>query len=99
MSILEGAGVLENTWVLLTSDHGELFERAIWQHTTPVLYQPVIRIPLLIFQPGRTTRLDVHTPTSAVDILPTLRHVTGSEPVSWSEGLVLPPFSNREDAM
>ncbi len=89
---LEEAGILEDTWVILTSDHGEMFERNIWGHITEVLYQPVIRVPLLIFEPGRKERLDVQTPTSAVDLLPTLLHLSGGQPADWSEGLVLPPF-------
>jgi arylsulfatase A-like enzyme len=93
---LEAAGLLENTWVVLTSDHGELFERGIRGHLTPVLYQPVIRVPLMIFEPGRTTRTDVHSLTSAVDILPTLLHVTGGPAPDWSEGTVLPPFLGQD---
>jgi choline-sulfatase len=91
---LEDAGILENTWVILTSDHGEMFERGIIGHKTPVLYEPVVRIPLLIFEPGRKSRMDIHTPTSAVDILPTLLHVTGQPPIDWTEGVVLPPYSD-----
>jgi len=91
---LESSGVLDNTWVILTSDHGEMFERGVIGHKTPLLYEPVIRIPLVIFEPGRKSRLDVRKPTSAVDVLPTLLHVTGQKPADWTEGVVLPPFSN-----
>jgi arylsulfatase A-like enzyme len=96
---LEASGILDDTWLILTSDHGELFERGIFGHDTKVLYQPVIRIPLLVFEPGRTEGMDVYDPTSAVDVLPTLAHVTGQKPPAWSEGRILPPFmpdsSNR----
>ncbi|MBK9781639.1 MAG: sulfatase-like hydrolase/transferase [Anaerolineales bacterium] len=27
---LEAAGILEDTWLVFTSDHGEFFERGIW---------------------------------------------------------------------
>ncbi len=91
---LETAGMLENTWVLLTSDHGELFERGVAKHLTPLLNQAVIRIPLVIWEPGRTARLDVHQKTSAVDILPTLLQVTGHPLPAWSEGYVLPPYAD-----
>ena len=91
---LDVSGLSENTWVVLTSDHGEMFERGITGHKTPVLYEPVIRIPLMIFEPGRKTRADVHWPTSAVDLLPTLLHVTGQKQADWTEGIVLPPFSD-----
>jgi arylsulfatase A-like enzyme len=91
---MESSGLLENTWLILTSDHGELFERGIRGHLTPVLYQPVIRVPLLIFEPGRKTRSDVYAQTSAVDLLPTLLHVTGGRAADWTEGRLLPPFSS-----
>jgi arylsulfatase A-like enzyme len=93
---LETSGVLENTWVILTADHGELFERGVRGHISPLLYQPVVRIPLLVFEPGRTTRLDITSLTSAVDVLPTLLHVTGEQAVNWVEGAILPPFAPAE---
>jgi arylsulfatase A-like enzyme len=58
-----------------------------------LLYQPVVRIPLLVFEPGRTARVDVHSSTSAEDVLPTLLHVTGEDAASWAEGTILPPFA------
>jgi len=91
---LQATGLLENTWVILTSDHGELFERGIIGHNTPVLYEPVIRVPLMIFEPGRTTRADIYDQTSAVDLLPTLLKITGGRLPEWSDGNVLSPFSN-----
>lgn len=90
---MEESGLLENTWIVLTSDHGELFERGIFGHRTPVLYQPVVQIPLVIFEPGQTQRRDIFTPTSAVDILPTLLKVTNQPIPVWTEGVVLPPFA------
>jgi hypothetical protein len=91
-SALEASGLLENTWLVFTSDHGEMFERGITGHSTDTLYQPVVKIPLLIFEPGRQQGMDVHTPTSAVDVLPTLAHVTGHAMPDWTEGVVLPPY-------
>ncbi|HVN16182.1 MAG TPA: sulfatase-like hydrolase/transferase [Anaerolineales bacterium] len=91
---LESSGLLENTIVVVTSDHGELFERGIEGHSTAVLFQPVVHVPLLIFDPGRTSRLDVYSNTSVVDVIPTLLHLTGQNPIDWSEGgVVLPPFA------
>jgi arylsulfatase A-like enzyme len=88
-------GLLDNTWLILTSDHGEMFERGVIGHITPLLYQPIIRVPLMIFEPGRKTRLDIHSPTNAIDLLPTLLHVTGQPAADWAEGSVLPPFSDK----
>jgi len=93
---LEENGLLENTWIILTSDHGEMFERGIEGHRTPVLYESIVRVPLTIFEPGRVTHLDVYENTSAVDILPTILHITGQKPVGWTEGVVLPPYGSEE---
>src|SRR6266508_1284068 len=90
---LDSSGILDNTWVVFTSDHGEMFERGIWSHSTATLYQPVIRIPLIIFEPGRKTRLDIHDATSSTNLLPTLLQLTGQPPVDWTEGVILPPFA------
>jgi arylsulfatase A-like enzyme len=90
---LDASGLLARTWVILTSDHGEMFERGISAHSTDALYEPVIRIPLLIFEPGRQVGMDIRTPTSAVDVLPTLAHLTGHAIPDWTEGMVLPPYA------
>jgi arylsulfatase A-like enzyme len=87
---LDQSGVLDNTFFILTSDHGEMFERGILAHITPTLFEPIIRIPLLISRPGLRTRQDVYSPTSCVDILPTLLHVTGQKVPPWCEGQILP---------
>ena len=90
---LESSGLLENTWLVFTSDHGEMFERGIIGHSTHVLYEPVVRVPLLIFEPGRREGMQLHAPSSSIDLLPTLTHVTGHSAPEWAEGKVLPPYS------
>lgn len=87
------AGLLDNTWIIVTSDHGEMFERGFHGHDNPTLYQPLVRVPLLVFEPGRQSRTDIQALTSAVDILPTLAHLTGHAIPDWAEGVVLPPFA------
>jgi arylsulfatase A-like enzyme len=88
-------GLYENTIVIFSSDHGEMFERRIWGHFGPTLFEPVIRVPLLISLPQQTTRHDVHIPTNSVDILPTLLHLIKHPIPDWTEGLILPPFTNE----
>lgn len=87
---LDRSGRLEDTLVIFTSDHGEMFERGIKGHNTPVLYSPLVRIPLLVHHPGQARRLDFHTPTSCTDILPTLLQAAGRPLPGWIEGLPLP---------
>lgn len=86
------SGILKNTWLVLTSDHGEMFERGIVGHQTSAFYQPLLHIPLVIFPPDQTSRIDVYDNTSAIDILPTLAFTNGLDIPSWAQGIVLPPF-------
>jgi choline-sulfatase len=90
---LETSGILDNTWLVLTSDHGEMNERGVSGHGTHSLYEPLVRVPLMIFEPGREVGMDVYDNTSAVDLLPTLAHLTGHKIPEWTEGVVLPPFA------
>jgi len=91
---MEKTGLLDNTYLVLTSDHGEMFERGILGHMTPSLHQPVIKIPLVIFPPGGTKRVDVYETTSSIDLLPTLMQETSQDIPWWVEGVALPPFSS-----
>jgi len=97
LDFLEHSGRLEDTLVVFTSDHGQMFERGIHAHITPVLYEPLLHIPLLIHHPGQRTRQDVYAPTSAVDLLPTLAHLDGLSPPPWVEGRLLPPFAETAE--
>jgi arylsulfatase A-like enzyme len=92
---MKANGILDTTYVIVTSDHGELFERGIWEHVTPCLFEPLIRIPLLISIPGQPVRRDVYAHTSAVDLLPTLLQVAGIERPEWCEGQVLPSVGDH----
>lgn len=94
---LQDNAYYDNTIVVFTSDHGEMFERKIWNHNTPTLYEPIIRVPLLISIPNQTSRHDIYSPTSCVDLLPTLLNLTGRLIPEWCEGQVLPPFSQQVD--
>ena len=93
---LESRELLDNTWLIFTSDHGELFERGFLGHTSHSLHQPVVRIPLIVSAPGQKSRQDVYESTSTVDILPTLLHVTGQPIPEWIEGEILPPYLIKE---
>jgi arylsulfatase A-like enzyme len=98
LDFLEAKGILDTSYVIITSDHGEMFERGVEAHDTPLLYDPVVRIPLLVSAPGQTARQDITIPTSSVDVLPTVVHLSGGEVPAWCEGQVLPGFGGPGDA-
>jgi arylsulfatase A-like enzyme len=89
------SGALDNTTLVVTSDHGEMFERGIQGHVTPTLYEPIIHIPLLVSLPGQAQRQDIYTPTNNVDLMPTLQKFVGGNPLDGIEGQVLPGFNEQ----
>jgi arylsulfatase A-like enzyme len=96
LNFMRSEGFLDNTILIITSDHGQAFERGIEGHHTPGLYESLIRIPLIISIPGQNKREDIFIPTSAVDILPTLLEITGQPIPNFCEGMVLPSFCNKK---
>jgi arylsulfatase A-like enzyme len=93
LDYLETSGLLDNSLVILTSDHGEMFERGEIGHNTFVL----VRVPLLISLPGQTQRKDIHAFTSGVDLVPTIASLAGAGPPAWTEGRLLPGLGGEED--
>jgi len=89
--------ILDNTYVIITSDHGEMFERGIWRHTTPTLYEAIVHVPLIISAPGQQQRNDVYAPTNAIDILPTLLSFINAPIPAWCAGQSLLPFENLDN--
>jgi arylsulfatase A-like enzyme len=54
-------------------------------------------IPLLVFMPGQTERIDFHSLTATIDVMPTLLRLAGKTIPDWVEGDVLPPFNPNPD--
>ena len=96
-NFLKTSSLLDNSYVIITSDHGELFERGEIGHWTPLIFDPLIHVPLLISTPGQKERRDIYDFTSSVDILPTLAHLTGNSFPAWTEGRLLPMYGDSVD--
>ena len=98
MDAMEGSGILDRSYVVISSDHGEMFERGERAHSTSLLYEPVVHIPLLISTPGQQNRKNIYSPTNSVDVMPTLLRLAGREIPEWCEGRVLPGLGGEEEA-
>jgi arylsulfatase A-like enzyme len=97
LDTLESAGILENSYLILASDHGEVFERGETGHGTALLYEPVIHTPLIISAPGQTSRVDITSLTSNADLLPTFAHLTGQPIPTEVDGRILPGLGGVDD--
>jgi arylsulfatase A-like enzyme len=95
---LDEDGVLENSYLIVTSDHGELFERGFVGHSSLYMYEPVVRVPLIIHTPGQKDRTDVFALTSNTDILPTILDIAGKEIPPEIDGKILPELGGQPNA-
>jgi len=82
---LEDRGLDENTYIVITSDHGEGFwEHGSFEHGT-TLFDEVLHVPLILIPPGGldSTRR-VPTAVSNIDVFPTILELAGA-PLSGAE--------------
>ncbi len=87
LQAVEDMGLKDDTIVVFTSDHGELFG-AHGRRAKNIFYEEAVRIPFLIRWPGRIPageKCDVCLNT--VDIMPTLLHMMGLPIPSGVEGM------------
>ena len=71
-------GLLDDSWVFLTSDHGEAFgEHGVTEHGTGV-YDEIVRVPLIVFPPTGQTISPARGPVSLVDVAATIAALAGA---------------------
>lgn len=100
IEVLTAHNLLDDTVVVVTSDHGDsLGEHKHIGHRTS-LYEPLVHVPLIIryparFQPGTRWGENV----SLIDLYPTLLELAGAEPSLYSGNgfysLVAPPLTEK----
>jgi arylsulfatase A-like enzyme len=74
---LESRGLLENTIVVLASDHGEhLGEHHLLDHQYS-MYDPVLRVPLIVHYPRAFAAGRESGPVMSFDLFPTLLELAG----------------------
>lgn len=87
LAALETSGQAEDTVILYTADHGEMWgEHGLWGKQ--VFYEESAAIPLIVGGPGLRRGATVETPVSLLDLYPTLRDLAGAG--GWD-----PPLDGR----
>jgi len=94
---LRQAGVVGETLLIVTSDHGEEFldHGRVDHFLAP--HQEVMRVPLLMQGPGVPSGQRIETPVSLVDLVPTVMEMVGESVPREVEGLSLAPLLRGED--
>lgn len=90
---LEAEGLLADTVVILTSDHGEEFlEHGALVHG-PAVHREVLHVPLILRGPGVARGRRISQPVSGVDLMATALDLAGVEAaVAAGRGRSLAPF-------
>jgi membrane-anchored protein YejM (alkaline phosphatase superfamily) len=87
---LEQQGLLDNTIVIVTGDHGEEFmEKGAWGHNSSFVEEQT-HVPFVLAMP-RGTAAVVRHPTSHLDVATTLLHTLGArgDPANYTLGISL----------
>lgn len=85
VSALEQKGLLDNTWLVYTSDHGEMGGNHGLMSKC-VLYDPAVRVPLIVRPPGGCAPRVVDSLVEHFDVPATLREIAGSPDIPAGEG-------------
>lgn len=76
IGVLERLSLIEDTVMLITADHGEGFlEHGERGHQNHILYDEVLRVPLIIY--GLNERTQIAEPVQLLDVSPTILAVLG----------------------
>jgi len=96
---LQGAGYLEDTIVVFTSDHGEMIgaHGMIWKNTA-AFYDELVRVPLVIRYPAKITPGRYQLSANLVDIMPTLLDLTDTPIPDHIHGHSLLPYIGAHPA-
>ena len=83
---LTATGFLEHAVVVVAADHGEEFrEHGMLLHGI-TLFEPGVRVPLLLLAPGLQAGRRIAQPVSLLDLAPTLLDLLGAPPQASFEG-------------
>jgi arylsulfatase A-like enzyme len=99
LAYLDDAGRLSDTAIIVVADHGEEFqEHGRWGHWENNLYDEIIRVPLLLYLPGRSGGQVIERQVSTLDIMPTILDLAGCPALPGVEGHSLQPLWNGHEA-
>ncbi len=91
---LEELGVLENTYIIYTTDHGTPGRNPPLNSGKGTIWEGGLRVPMLVRGPGIAPGTFARQRTSGVDIFPTIAELAGvsASPVKGVEGGSLVPI-------
>lgn len=91
LDCLEDLGLMESTYIVFSSDHGDhAMEHGLTHKHT--MYEPSVRVPLIISGPGTMRGFRVEDLVSLVDLYPTFMDIASVGYPNGLDGYSLSPF-------
>ena len=89
----------DNTYIIFTSDHGDMLGAHSLHGKGPVMYEEITHMPLIIEQPGQKGAGEINsTLVSHIDLLPTMLEAVGLDTPPILEGQsIVPMLQGHED--
>jgi len=94
MKVLEEKDLMDNTWIIYNSDHGEMLGDHMMSHKM-VFYEGALRIPCIIRPPGGIKGWECQGLTDHLDITASLIDIARAKPIEGSDGQSLIPKINQ----
>jgi arylsulfatase len=96
VAALDDRGLLDDTWIVYTSDHGEMAgDHGLMSKC--LLYEGAVRVPLVVRPPGGCAPRVVDDLVEHLDVPATVRALLGAGPVPGGEGRSLAGYVTGDD--
>ena len=87
---IKTAGIYDSTMIIVTADHGQVFDNGFVAHCTPLISYNETHIPILIKFPHQSQGRRIESLTSLIDLTPTILDVANLHyEKTWFDGISL----------
>ncbi len=85
-------GLYKNSIIIVSSDHGNVFDKDNTLINSSLMEEPLFHIPLLIHLPGQKEGVSIESLAEHVDLAPTILDLLNKPIPEWMDGETLLPY-------
>jgi arylsulfatase A-like enzyme len=93
VALLEKRSMMDNTWIVMASDHGEMLGDYYFMGKM-TFYKGSVQIPGIIRPPRKPAQAQVDLPVETIDLTASILDIAGADPLPNSRGASLLPVMN-----
>ncbi len=96
---LKELAIDDSTLLIITGDHGEMLGEHGEKEHSFLIYEPAIKVPLLVKLPGRSSKepTRIKEPVGLIDVVPTICELLGFEIPPAVQGMSLVPLLHKKE--